>query len=70
MEVAFALTSCGVALAPTEGGGRGAADSNIGAHVTRCRFEWQPKRFNDMNDLLSRKVSDPGSPEPMSPSPP
>ena len=41
MEVAFALTSCGVALAPTEGGGRGAADPRVGVNVTRHRFAWR-----------------------------
>ena len=36
--VAFAPTSCGVALAPTEGGYRGGADPRVGANVTRPRF--------------------------------
>ena len=31
----------GVAFAPTEGGGRGAADPRVGANVTRSRFAWQ-----------------------------
>ena len=31
----------GVAFAPTEGGGRGAADPRVGANVTRPRFVWQ-----------------------------
>ena len=31
----------GVALAPTEGGCRGAADPRVGANVTRPRFAWQ-----------------------------
>ena len=35
------LMSCGVALAPTEGGGRGAADPRVEANVTRPRFAWQ-----------------------------
>ena len=39
--VAFALTSLGVALAPTEGGGRGAADPGVGANVTQLGFAWQ-----------------------------
>ena len=34
-------TSCGVALAPTEGGGRSAADPWVGANVTRPRFAWE-----------------------------
>jgi hypothetical protein len=41
MGVAFGPTSLGVALAPTEGGGRGAADPRVGANVTRPRFVWQ-----------------------------
>ena len=39
--VAFAPTSLGVALAPTEGGGRGAADPAVGANVTQVGFAWQ-----------------------------
>lgn len=41
MGVAFGPTSLGVALAPTEGGGRGAADPRAGANVTRLGFAWQ-----------------------------
>ena len=33
--------SLGVALAPTEGGGRGAADPGVGANVTQLGFAWQ-----------------------------
>ena len=39
--VAFAPTSCGVALAPTRGGGRGERGPRVGANVTRPRFAWR-----------------------------
>ena len=39
--VAFAPTSCGVALVPTQGGGRGAADPRAGANMTWPRCAWQ-----------------------------
>ena len=42
--VAFAPTSCGVALAPTQGGGRGEHDPRVGADVTPPRFAWQGRQ--------------------------
>ena len=39
--VVFAPASLGAALAPTEGGGRGAADTGVGANVTPFCFAWQ-----------------------------
>ena len=39
--IAFAPTSLGAELAPTEGGDRGAADRGVGANVTQLGFAWQ-----------------------------
>ena len=33
--------SLGVALAPTQGGGRGECDPRVGVNVTQPRFAWQ-----------------------------
>ena len=64
-EVAFAPTSLGVALAPTEGGGRGAADPGVSecdptwfcvACAVNLRPNTQPKQERSCKNKRSRAL--------------
>ena len=50
--VAFARTSCGVAFAPTQGGGRGECDPRVGVNVTPA-FVWEAQKFQSPDRIFS-----------------